>query len=53
MNYDIFSRSKYCANNKSGDDIDFCRIDEFVAVKGATSSEFFDDRTLIVVDTSI
>ena len=35
------------------DKVDFFRIDEFPAVKGGTSSEFFDDRTLIVVDTSI
>ena len=35
------------------DKVDFFRIDEFAAVKGGTSSEFFDDRTLIVVHTSI
>ena len=34
------------------DEVDFHRIDEFAAVKGGTSSEFFDDRTLIVVHTS-
>ena len=34
-----------------GDEVDFHRIDEFAAVKGGTSSEFFDDRTVIVVDT--
>ena len=33
------------------DEVDFHRIDEFAAVKGGTSSEFFDDRTLIVVRT--
>jgi len=33
------------------DKVDFHRIDEFAAVKGGTSSEFFDDRTVIVVDT--
>ena len=33
------------------DEVDFHRIDEFAAVKGSTSSEFFDDRTVIVVDT--
>ena len=33
------------------DEVDFHRIDEFAAVKGGTSSEFFDDRTVIVVDT--
>ena len=35
------------------DEVDFHRIDEFAAVKGSTSSEFFDDRTVIVVDTPI
>ena len=35
------------------DEVDFHRIDEFPAVKGGTSTEFYDDRTLIVVDTSI
>ena len=34
------------------DKVDFFRIDEFPAVKGGTSSEFFDDRTLIVAHTS-
>jgi len=34
------------------DKVDFSRIDEFTAVKGGTSSEFFDDRTLIVAHTS-
>ena len=34
------------------DKVDFSRIDEFPAVKGGTSSEFFDDRTLIVAHTS-
>ena len=34
------------------DKVDFSHIDEFPAVKGGTSSEFFDDRTLIVAHTS-
>ena len=33
------------------DEVDFHRIDEFAAVKGGTSSEFFDDRTVVVVHT--
>ena len=32
-------------------EVDFHRIDEFATVKGGTSSEFFDDRTVIVVHT--
>ena len=32
------------------DEVDFHRIDEFPAVKGGTSTEFYDDRTLIVVN---
>ena len=33
------------------DEVDFHRIDELATVKGGTSSEFFDDRTVTVVHT--